>query len=634
MEGKRERSRRIKRNGEGAGVKAQGGEEGIRNTAPKSAEGREGEWVQGEEGGSGSSTRISAAVVESPSIALVGEGERREIQSTSLNGGKESSPIRPGKSEAANEASKERERSQSSSPTNAQTRPLLVDHYENFPFNTSSNNPTREENGERTRKREGVRQETHMKPPYSFVRSASSRSGTSQHSITPPLPDRHYSMSEVNRSPTPPLPERQYLILSPSEGESSQPTSVFIPTHRGAGRESHEGKLGADLDQISAVEIEEQAEEGDEVRTLPTVQVPQRRVVTRTVSQGGDEYAVINPAWKRNVERRSPSLTDEGENDDPSEISPPLPERLLDMRSPTGSSMSPDGSVSGVSPGYASVDTGFVHSKQTEMNVKSNPGGYASVDAGFVHSKQTEMNVKSNPGGYASVDAGFVHSKQTEMNVKSNPGGYASVDAGFVHSKQTEMNVKSNPGGYASVDAGFVHSKQTEMNVKSNPGGYASVDAGFVQSKQTEMNVKSNPGGYASVDAGFVQSKQTEMNVKSNPGGYASVDAGFVQSKQTEMNIKSNPGGFASIDAGFVQSKQTEMNISSRVINSPPYCNVQTLPPGGHNLRLSKPPQGKGAPRMCRHTYEEVYLVEEPVEGGESVEMDPVNQDTSGEFKQ
>ena len=547
IDGKRERLRRIKRNVKGTAAESRREERGGRDIPPKSRERREGERVLGVEGGgSGSSTGISAAVVEPPSTSPVGEAERGEIRNASTHEGKENSPIRPGKSEATNEAGEEKARSQSSSPTTAQMRPLLVHYYENFPFNTpsgtGSSNPTGKDDEERGGERQRVRQEMLMKPPYSLIRSASTRSGTSQRSITPPIPDRHYSMSEVNRSPTPPLPERQYLILSPSEGESSQLTSVFIPTHYGDERESHEEKLVAELNQMPAAKVEEQEEgetkaEGvDEVGTLPTVHISKRRVVTRMVSRGGDEYAVINPAWKTNVKGRSPSLTDEGENNNPSsEIPPPLPERLFDMRSPSGANMSPDGSLSGGSPGYAAIDDGIVQSKKNEMNVKSNTGGYASIDDSII------------------------------------------------------------------------------------------------QSKQTEMNVKSNRGGYASIDDSIVQSKQTEMNVKSNRGGYASIDDSIIQSKQTEVNVKGNPGDCASIDDGLVQGKKHEMNASSKLANSVPYSNIQPLPHEGHNLRLSQPPQGKGAPRMPRHIYEEIKVLDEPVEEGELVEVDPANQDTSGE---
>ncbi len=206
-------------------------------------------------------------------------------------------------------------------------------------------------------------------------------------SPTPPLPDRKYSESDIGSLSPPPLPERRYGSLSPpppiplmephtystieeSTGAGAAPTNPTEVTSSAPPTPSRntqlkrkprvdrrmyetlddlhlemeaapEGKQHRRFTKSNSVGIlsppvvEEEGAEGTERESGHEQNGKKKgRVVQRTGSQSGKEYALINPAWKRNVQGRPPSLSGEsGEATLPQSFRPPpLPERASEGR--------------------------------------------------------------------------------------------------------------------------------------------------------------------------------------------------------------------------------------------------------------------------------------------------------------
>ena len=185
------------------------------------------------------------------------------------------------------------------SPSDGYRRPLVVHNYENFPFKPSNSARRMKQNAadglpETTTITEGSSQldggTTDPSPPRSRPGSNFSDS-----SWTPPLPERRYSESELRCSPVPLLSDDSPFSPSPASSDGyGAPREHQATSHETAS--PHHSRS---------------------------------QDVQREVSEQGNEYAVVNPAWKKNVKGRPPSLS--GENDGSgrsrSETPPPLPNR-------------------------------------------------------------------------------------------------------------------------------------------------------------------------------------------------------------------------------------------------------------------------------------------------------------------
>ena len=194
-------------------------------------------------------------------------------------------------------------------------RPLVVHNYENFPFNPNSRSsvkklsvdslpdssvlipgPSGEEDDE-----EGM---TSMSSPPPRSRTGSDLSNVSS---TPPLPEHRYSESEASPAPGATMLDRTILSPSPSPAQSEGNTN------------NHHRYEGEQRDNLSPLHHHSQTQS-------------RSSQVQREISELGNEYAIVNPAWKKNIKGRSPSLTriddsptslERYENETP----PPLPDR-------------------------------------------------------------------------------------------------------------------------------------------------------------------------------------------------------------------------------------------------------------------------------------------------------------------
>lgn len=136
----------------------------------------------------------------------------------------------------------------------------------------------------------------------------------------PPLPERHYADSDVSMTPPPPIPERFY--------ESSLSSSDTDVTSHNDQQQQEEGKSGGSSKsgEVLATSTQQQEEESlsghaeDDEKTATsregTVQPPhQPRVVQRKVAPMGDEYALIEHAWKKGAKGRPASLSEGSTSD-------------------------------------------------------------------------------------------------------------------------------------------------------------------------------------------------------------------------------------------------------------------------------------------------------------------------------
>lgn len=134
-------------------------------------------------------------------------------------------------------------------------------------------------------------------------------------SSPPPLPERHYADSDVSMTPPPPIPERFY--------ESSLSSSdTDITSHNDQQQQEEEGKSGEILATSTQQQEEESlsghAKDGEKTATSGegTVQpLHQPRVVQRKVAPMGDEYALIEHAWKKGTKGRPASLSEGSTSD-------------------------------------------------------------------------------------------------------------------------------------------------------------------------------------------------------------------------------------------------------------------------------------------------------------------------------
>ena len=214
-----------------------------------------------------------------------------------------------------------------SSPSAEQRRPLVVHNYENFPFNPT----TGSSNMRKTKQHDSVDGVPQPRAGAAEdVTSPRTRTGSnvSSTSSAPSLPERCYSESEISASP----------VLSPS------------PTQNDAHRTSH------------VMNSEQRVK-----NSSPGLPIGQSRSneIQREVSEQGNEYAVVNPAWKKNVKGRAPSLT--RVNDEVTSIEwegnetpPPLPNRpaeLLRSRHNTNTG------------GHINLDSDLVKQKRAGLNI-------------------------------------------------------------------------------------------------------------------------------------------------------------------------------------------------------------------------------------------------------------------------
>ena len=140
--------------------------------------------------------------------------------------------------------------------------------------------------------------------------------------VPPPLPEQHFTDLDVAMASPPSVPERLYDSLSPSP----PPLPSRCYSFSSSDTDGHQQG-------IKNGNLEQKDESRSPAANKPTATsgegTPQSqrhpRVVQREVSHMGDEYALVEPAWKRGSKGRSPSLSKRTLSD--SSPPPPLPER-------------------------------------------------------------------------------------------------------------------------------------------------------------------------------------------------------------------------------------------------------------------------------------------------------------------
>ena len=134
-------------------------------------------------------------------------------------------------------------------------------------------------------------------------------------SSPPPLPERRYADSDVSMTPPPPIPERFY--------ESSLSSSdTDITSHNDQQQQQEEDKSGGSSKSGEglATSTQQQEEESlsgqaEDDRKTATSGEDQPRVVQRKVAPMGDEYALIEHAWKKGTKGRPASLSEGSTSD-------------------------------------------------------------------------------------------------------------------------------------------------------------------------------------------------------------------------------------------------------------------------------------------------------------------------------
>ena len=252
------------------------------------------------------------------------------------------------------------------SPPSVRRRPLVVHNYENFPFNQP-----------RERRRsdtEGVAGCVAATPPPTRSRTGSNVSSASS---APPIPERHYSESDTSGSPTQGLPD-----LSPSSPS---------PAPNNTGGTIHEPAVGG--------------EGGDTLSPLHSTHSRSHQV-KRELSEQGNEYAVVNPAWKKNVKGRPPSLTRVDDEDvsverGTVETPPTVPDRPAEVSSP----------AEHTERGCIDLDSALVNQKRDELEISSR----------FTRSvKYTEVQISSQkpPAGLMNSDPTYDSIDDSKLKVK------------------------------------------------------------------------------------------------------------------------------------------------------------------------------------------------------------------------
>ena len=194
------------------------------------------------------------------------------------------------------------------SPLGVRRRPLVVHNYENFPFNPTGKTPP------------GNSEATPNMEDSSPTRSRA-ESNASSGSSAPPLPDRNYSEPDISGGSAP--------NHTPSGGGDEMRDSLS-PLHQTRGQS-------------------------------------RSREVKREITEQGQEYAVVNPAWKKNVKGRSPSLTritDSASETTEGTPPPPLPDRPPSTATERSASQSSDTS-------NLNLDSELVQQKRDELEVSS-----------------------------------------------------------------------------------------------------------------------------------------------------------------------------------------------------------------------------------------------------------------------
>ena len=263
----------------------------------------------------------------------------------------------------------------SDSPSGVRRQPLVVHHYENFPFNAANSAEVKRRNQQASVDKacEGVEGATSPSSPH----RGRAGSNISNASSAPPLPERRYSESEVSSSPAV-LPSQKPL-LSPTPSESC---SVL-------------------REQTTS------SEQRDPLQSRP-------REVQREVTEHGSEYARVNPAWKKNVKGRAPSLS--GENDglaslgrSKSETPPPLPNRPAELSNTLERPGQND------ARGYVDLDSDFNQKKRAELNISNR--FCESVEYAEVH-----VNTRTEPS-----DRNAAMTKGLQTHRKMGSGGYEEI---------------------------------------------------------------------------------------------------------------------------------------------------------------------------------------------------------------
>ena len=261
--------------------------------------------------------------------------------------------------------------SPSDSPSGVRRRPLIVHHYENFPFSPANSvkqkNKQQQSASETAVSSEAQSQTDGMTSP-STPRSRIGSDTSNASSAPPPLPDRNYSESEVGGTPPPSLPERPSFSLSPSDSPS----------------------------------VSQEQMESDDLFLPPTSS--RAREVQRKVSDDGKEYAIINPAWKKNVKGRPPSLG--GDNNENAggkyETPPPLPNHPADLSATAEQPAQKD------TRGYVDLDSDIIQKKRAELNISSRFSEsvkYSEVKiAPRASSKSLRNRSKVGGDGYEQID--------------------------------------------------------------------------------------------------------------------------------------------------------------------------------------------------------------------------------------
>ena len=233
------------------------------------------------------------------------------------------------------------------SPPGVRRRPLVVHNYENFPFNPNGKTPPSDSEATPDGSGELV----------SPTRSRA-ESNASSASSAPPIPERHYSQSDINRSPT-----HNHTHSPYSDGDEEQESRESLsPLHQLRGQS-------------------------------------RPREVQREMSEQGNEYAVINPAWKKNVKGRSPSLS---RINDPDAVSkenpPPLPDRPPSLTSPSQTS----------DTSRVDLDSSLVQQKRAELEISSRfAQSVRYVDVELGGKVQQQEITQSRPRSRGNVDVTY-----------------------------------------------------------------------------------------------------------------------------------------------------------------------------------------------------------------------------------
>ena len=301
----------------------------------------------------------------------------------------------------------------SGSPSGEQRRKLVVHHYENFPFNPVGEAKENEKEmlvGESSD--DGLKHQTsvtsanHIKRPATPIYNGgreSARSGASEGSVSPPLPERPRAMSsDIERRPSLDIQEKR--TLSPLSQDKR-------------------GK-----------EEEKEKEEGEKDAVFQqSFEASQMKVVQRVATQDGIEYALINPAWKKGKGKRRHLSSDEKTrlhlpSDASDEMGRPyLLSDASDDRSPTWRRES-----YGTPPPlpYRPDDLGASMERNPEnaQNSGNERISYVDLDSDVFQKKRAELGIESRFS--ESVQYVTVEKESRNSRLRTRGNGYEDVDLG------------------------------------------------------------------------------------------------------------------------------------------------------------------------------------------------------------